>query len=205
MIKNQKINIPLISLILSNLVPIFGVIFLQWSIEEIIFLYWFENIVIGIYNIFKIIKSEGQIKYEENQKVNRPLVKTFIIVFFIFHYGFFTLIHGVFVFTLFIKSNILNTSILWAILSLFISHGISYFKNYLGSGEYKKVDPNMLFLQPYKRIVIIHLTIIFGGILVSVFGSNFLALIILISAKIFLDIKLHQKEHKKFQAIFKED
>jgi len=37
------------SLILSNLVPLFGVLFFGWSISTILILYWSENAIIGFY------------------------------------------------------------------------------------------------------------------------------------------------------------
>lgn len=43
-----------ILLILVNLLPLGGAIFLDWKIFPIMMLYWFENIVIGIFNVLRL-------------------------------------------------------------------------------------------------------------------------------------------------------
>lgn len=48
---------------------------------------------------------------------------------------------------------------------------------------------------PYKRVVILRLTIIFGGFAAMALGSPVYALLLLIGIKTALDLKSHQKEH----------
>jgi len=52
----SKLKLSTVSLILSNLIPLLSVVFWQWNIGNILFLYWFENIVIGAYNIPRLLK-----------------------------------------------------------------------------------------------------------------------------------------------------
>jgi uncharacterized membrane protein YphA (DoxX/SURF4 family) len=52
-----------------------------------------------------------------------------------------------------------------ALASLFISHGVSFFMNYLGRQEYLDADRKRLMSEPYNRIFIMHLTVIIGGFL----------------------------------------
>ncbi len=47
-------KVSVITLILSNIVPVLGVIFMGWQAFAVLFLFWFENIVIGISNVFKM-------------------------------------------------------------------------------------------------------------------------------------------------------
>ena len=49
---------------------------------------------------------------------------------------------------------------------------------------------------PYKRIVILHLTIIFGGGLAMMVKSTAPALVILIVLKIIADLHAHRREHQ---------
>ena len=61
---------------------------------SVVLLYWAENFAIGFYNVLRIAFV----------KVERPaghLQKLFNVPFFIFHYGMFTMVHGVFVFAMF--------------------------------------------------------------------------------------------------------
>jgi hypothetical protein len=51
--------------------------------------------------------------------------------------------------------------------------------------------------EPYARIVFMHLVLIFGGGLSLVLGQTELVLIVVIAAKIFVDLKSHIREHSK--------
>jgi len=196
-------NISVIILILANLAPLLGVLFFGWSLFAIMFLYWFENVVIGIFNIPKIIIASKQtIKVNDSSKktvfssLYNILTIVGLILFFELHYGMFTAIHGVFVFALFYEKLESYTGIIIAITALFISHGYSFYSNYIGKKEYKKRHIFIqLMFQPYKRVVIMHLTIIFGGILSMTLGEPIFALIVLIALKTFIDIIAHKKEH----------
>ena len=42
-------------LIVANLVPLYGVFFLDWQIFPILLLFWMENVVVGIFNVFKML------------------------------------------------------------------------------------------------------------------------------------------------------
>jgi len=42
-------------LILANLVPVAGVLLLQWDVLTILLLYWAENVIIGVINVFRMI------------------------------------------------------------------------------------------------------------------------------------------------------
>ena len=45
-------------LVLANLIPLFGVLYLGWSLMLIMILFWLENIVVGFYTIVKMKRSE---------------------------------------------------------------------------------------------------------------------------------------------------
>jgi hypothetical protein len=192
-------------LILANSIPLFGVIFFGWNLFSILVLYWSENLVIGFYNIFRIMLAEGKSPRKIPSKNTQGASKFFLVPFFIVHYGGFTLGHGVFVFALFgsmvLGPNLgLNLSgILFGVLGLFISHGFSFFDNFLGKKEYLQISPQSAFISPYGRIVVMHLTILFGAFLVVIFRAPIMVLVLLIVLKIGLDIGAHQKEHLKFR------
>ncbi|MBA2381217.1 MAG: hypothetical protein H0V73_03820 [Chloroflexi bacterium] len=78
---------------------------------------------------------------------------------------------------------------------LAISHGASFVVNYLGRREYLKVTPARQMFAPYSRLVVLHLTILFGAFLGIVLGSPVGLLIVLVLLKIALDLGLHIREH----------
>lgn len=83
-----------------------------------------------------------------------------------------------------------------AAVALFISHGASFLFNYIGRGEYRTSSPTSQMGSPYGRVVVLHLTIIFGAMLVAFLGSPLGALLVLIVLKTLFDLALHLREHR---------
>ncbi len=149
------------------------------------------------------------------------LAKLFFMPFFAVHYGMFCFVHGVFVFVLLsgdgpfasgaggggitepfdvIRSSLSTLTqqhLWWAVLALAGSHLYSFFTNYLGKGEYRKTVLPKLMSQPYGRVVILHVALLFGAFLLMMIGSPILLLLILIVGKTALDLKLHLREHQQ--------
>jgi len=196
-------SLSIASLILVNLVPLAGVLFLGWNLSAIMVLYWSENVVIGSFNVFKMALAQGDPKPSSmrlNYKPVKAAHKGFMIVFFMAHFGMFTLGHGVFVFAIFGKQLPALAALIPAFLALCASHGLSFLINFIRKEEYKRVAFTTLFVQPYKRVVIMHLTIILGAWASIALDRPVMALVVLISLKILLDAFSHKKEHTRFAA-----
>lgn len=230
------------TLIAVNLGLILAVVIWKWSIFDIVFLYWVENLIIGAINVLKMLfcsptlasltKGASPEEIEQaahqagisKQHVNKfarwaPIIanwgaKLFLIPFFIIHYGMFCYGHGVFVFSLFSDDTLstgkadfsaaqamLTPDMRLAIGLLAASHLYSLLRNYMGAGEYKHTNPAALMMRPYGRIVVLHITIIFGGILAMAFGDPMGLLIVLMGLKTIVDLAMHQAERNKYQGI----
>ncbi len=192
-----------LALLVANVYPVIGVILFGWDAFFLLILFWMENLVIGFYTVLKMLlisrdKASWTAKFP-------------IVAFFCVHYGIFTLVHGVFVFFLFsgymmdgpasLEEVITRQKLIelgWGGLALLISHGVSLFYNYLGKGEYKRTSLKDVMEQPYGRVVILHLTIIFGGFLIMLLGSPVVGLLFLIVLKTSIDIRAHLREHAKY-------
>lgn len=211
-------NVPLLALTAANVVPLFGTVFWGWEAFNIILLYWAENLAVGFYNILKIA-------FAKVPHPSAHLGKLFLIPFFTIHYGGFTGIHGLFVMAMFKKEDppfpsgdtwpcffvfvqmlinvirqayvSMSTQMRYALLALFLSHGVSFVHNYLIKGEYASASPQKLMASPYGRIVVMHIAIIAGGFLTMALGSPLGVLVVLILLKTVIDVKLHQREHRK--------
>ena len=220
-------------LVAANLLPLFGVMFLGWSTFDVVFLYWMENVVIGIINVLKMItcrpsldaikekyadrfagipeEQQAQLdKLTENGSLVSIGTKIFMVPFFSFHYGFFCFVHLIFI-TLMLggggmmggdpfdrMSNISVTlGMALSVIALFVSHLVSYFTNFLGKGEYKRTAAPILMFQPYARIVVLHIAIVFSGFFTLMLGQPIWLLILLVIGKIMLDLTMHKREHKK--------
>lgn len=122
-----------------------------------------------------------------------------LIPFFIVHFGIFMLVHGIFLVTFFGVPKIPIVQLLVMVFLLFLSHGVSYVMYFLLRGEYRWISPNEQMFRPYGRVVVMHLTIIFGGILVTRFGAPVLALLVMIGIKIAIDLVAHFRSHARTQ------
>lgn len=200
-IKDQPFKkIDNLALILVNLAPLLGIFFYSWDIFNVLFLYWTESAVIGFYNILKLIKAGLYLK------VN-ILGIFFLIVFFIIHYGGFMIGHLVFIIA--IANNAFSNpgvpfqpnlpidrlSLFILMLGLMISHGISFYQNFIKNREYIKIRQlGFVMMAPYKRIMVMHTTLLIGSFMIIPFKIPLIFLVIL---KIVLDYSAHNKEHRK--------
>lgn len=196
------------SICVVNVIPLYGVQVLGWSAFFIIFTYWLENFVIGFYTILKMRRHGGKLGIHQNSILetggvpDREWSNFFTIVFFIIHFGGFILVHGVFIFTLFHQSGeLLPLPALLMFVSLMISHGVSYFVNFVGKEEFKIVTLNQLLRSPYARIVPLHLTIVLAAYFFILGQSNpsIYALTLLVIMKLGLDLILHIFERFRFE------
>jgi len=211
--KQVSKSISAVALILVNLIPLFGVWFWGWNILAILIVYWLESVIIGFFNVLRLLKSEKNEPWQKPilaQKVDFGIDfsqipwedKKETIKMFLANFGIFVLIDGFFVFFFVLVFN-LQPLVWWIILvnflGLFISHLISHLVNFIGNQEYKRVSLQQLFFQPYKRILVMHITIIVGTFLILRFGLPVnLAFSILIVLKIVIDLWSHIAEHRSF-------
>jgi hypothetical protein len=191
-------------LILANLIPLYGVVVLDWKIFPVVFLFWLENLIIGAFSVLRILVADPGNK-------TFWFLKLFLIPFFCVHFGLFTFVHGVFVMGLFggmfmagapfpsepvVVGFIRQYQLGLPILVLALSHAVSFAVNYIGEGEYRRANPMGLMQQPYGRVIVLHVMLLCGGFLVMAFQSPMIGLLLLIVLKIGLDLRSHVQEHK---------
>jgi hypothetical protein len=207
----------------ANLFPIYQVLFGGWTVSSILILYWLENVLVGCFNVLRMLVARPG-------GVWSPGAKAALIPFFVLHYGVFTVFHGLFVFTLFVRHSGAAASwqdrptfvsgggalgyfaqlMCWqqlgyVFLALAASHAFSFFWNYLGQGEYRRTSLDDLMVRPYSRVAVLHVVIILGGLLVAVFHTPVVALVLLVALKIGMDLAGHLREHQGIGAFPVED
>jgi len=188
-----------LALIVANLVPVAGAVFLGWRLADVMVLYWAESAVIGFWNLCKILA------------IGRWL-GLFAGLFFIGHFGGFMAVHFLFIYTIFIEgvgsgggagdaalADVGRMFLrLWpALLALFLSHGLSFLLNFLGRAEYRGGTVNRQMAAPYNRIVFMHLVLIFGGGLALALGDTTPVLLLVIALKIAFDLRAHRRERTR--------
>ena len=191
-----------LSILLVNIFPILGVIYLNWDAATIIKLYIIETVIIGFFNFKKIKKAKGEIKQVNDSDSFTGKSPKFFARFFFFHYNGFIFIQSIFVVFIINKigndatetKGIFDLDFLFSIIFFIISHAHSYYKDYIKTKEYMTASPNVLLFLPYKRIVVQQLTVLIGGSVLIAYQIP-LMLVVLVILKTFFDIIAHYKIH----------
>jgi hypothetical protein len=150
--QRQRPPLSLLALIAANLAPLFGVLFFGWDAAAIVLLYWIENLIIGAYNILRMILVNAVHGF-------------FLLTFFKLGGDLDTLAPqspwlGPLVFVQLLVSVIAQlwesrpVGMEWPVLCLVVSHGISFIRNYLIGGEYLRLTIGKLMSRPYTRIIL---------------------------------------------------
>ena len=196
------------ALLAANVAPVFGVLFAGWGVFPLVFLYWVENAVIGLFTVVKMLSARPN-------DPDRRRGRTVLTALFIFHYGAFVFGHGVFLMVIFatqrpdgmegraafenLLGQIADLGLILAAVGLLASHAWSFVTNYLPaerhSAQFKK-----LAMAPYGRVILLHLFIIGSAWLVMKLGSPLPVLLLFVAMKTTVDLLAHLYEHRKAQS-----
>ncbi|HVZ99215.1 MAG TPA: DUF6498-containing protein [Caulobacterales bacterium] len=194
--RKEKAGFDALVALALNLVPIAGALFWRWDVFTLIFLYWSENVVIGVRTLFSMLASAWA----------KSPVSLFGVIplslFFCVHYGMFCLVHGAFVVSMFGGHDTLGALDLAAATQAVNARGFNLivgfasvlawqgvqFALFLKRGEARRTSPDMLMASPYPRIIALHITILGGGFLVMALGQPVWGLLVLAQFKTAFDV-----------------
>ena len=154
-------------IVLVNLVPVAGVVFLAWDAGAILILYWIENVIVGFLTLPRILMAQGAIPQREGGK---PESRAGLGCFFIIHYGVFTLVHGVI--TLVVVAGFVTEDqtqvwpdggLLWAIALTAALHGLAFFRDWIRPRQWRTASPTFEMFRPYGRIFVLHITVLLSA------------------------------------------
>ena len=155
------------AIVLGNLIPVGGVVFLGWDAGAILILYWIENVIIGLMTLPRILTARGSIPQTPGGKAE---TRVGLGCFFIIHYGVFTLVHGVF--TLLVAANFVTDDqqtvspeggLWWAVAATAILHGVAFFRDWVRPRAWRTASPTFEMFRPYGRIFVLHITVMLGA------------------------------------------
>jgi hypothetical protein len=195
--------------------PLAGALFFDWGAYDVVFLYWLENAVIGLFNILKMAFAQPDVKIVDEPTRSGRVVwrkkpsteestlsvgqwRLFGIPFFVVHYSLFMFVHLMFILSVlggmedldpigFVASS-MSLSLIVALVLLFIEHGHLFYRDYWKGGGYKRTHPLLQMFMPYPRIVVMHLAILFGGFLFVAFSLPRFAAFVLVGLKVALEL-----------------
>ena len=178
----------------------YGVLVLDWSVFIVIALFWLENVVIGIFNVARMLIS--------GVRLGRVglIAALALSAFFTVHYGMFTVVHGVFVVMLFgqpelggsmsglfgplvrmVDYLLADREAWFAAVGITLLQATAFFRWTIASRAHPAVLPALMF-APYGRIMILHFTVIASGLLVAMLKLPVLGALLLVGLKLVFDI-----------------
>lgn len=186
-------------LLLVNLFTIFVAVKEEWGLGTLMWVYWFQSIIIGFFNVVRIVRlknfSTDGLKMNDQPISPTQASKYLVAGFFTVHYGLFHLVYFFFLFIGFTKIAGSTSPVAW---NFVIVTSLMFFCNHLFSFLYnkerdvKKINIGTLMFLPYARILPMHLTIIFAPVFV-VFAT--FPLFIFLLLKTIADMITHIVEH----------
>jgi len=187
----------IVVLVIANLVPLIGALMFGWELSEIMVLYWAETGVILLYQIAKHF-------------VMSPVLGVLASIFSLASVGAFMAMHLLFVWEIFVKQSFNSDNVMGsdlvevleyfgllspALAALMVSHGYSFFTNFWPRRELYRIN-RLKIRGVMDRVVLMHITLIFGAFLVFVTNSGSAGALLLIVLKVGADILAHRKHHK---------
>lgn len=199
-----------LTLIFSNLLVIFFAVVDEISANELLWIYWSQSVIIGIFNFIRMVTlkdfSTDGFKQGSKQPPPTRAVAVSSAIFFLFHYGFFHIIYALFLggFSELSNSSAGSGSTSFLLISagtFFISYLIEFINSYKESSN---VLPNIgyIMIAPYARIIPMHFTIILGGF-IGMMGSflsadtNIAVIILFTVIKTIVDLITHAVDFSK--------
>lgn len=173
-----------LSVLTINLIPVFGVLGLGWSAVEILMLFWAENVLIGLAALVRVLTAAGG--------DSRAAARLGLGLFFLVHYGIFCAVHGAMAAALVVlpgqdagviartfESRDFQISV--AITGLLLLIGLV--RDWWISGDWRRFGPREEMGRPYGRVLILHVTLIFGAGALTMLEAPGGAILILCLAK----------------------
>jgi hypothetical protein len=203
----QKIPIPKLNrgsipVILWNLTPILGVVFLHWKPETVFICYALETIVVGIFNVFRLtaVYHYGLPPGPDESGINGLA----IIPFFLFHYFFFVFVqlslffplsgsagHGPLGAVNYIMDFATDKSTNIALAAYVVNCGFAFVNDFILTGAYTKKTMMEQMFEPYPRIIVQQFVVILGSMVFHLTGNGWPVLILFIAIKTYLDLLLN--------------
>lgn len=180
-------------IVVGNLIPIFGVLFLGWDAAQILILYWAENLTIGLLTVPRILGARGD--------ASTTADRLGLAAFFAVHYGFFWLMHGVFAWTLAgelarqsgapdgVWAGTFGTGdFRWALAGLVVVQVVAFVREWRNSARRRSALPRTEMFRPYGRLVVLHLTVLIGAWSLLELGAPASTVILLCVGKMLLEL-----------------
>jgi hypothetical protein len=190
-----------------DLLPVVAVLAFGWGATPLVALYWLENLVIGLFTIFRMIGTAAA-------ALLNLATALFVVPFFTVHYGGFCFGHGVFLNAFATGGeNVFPTPVglvrwavgtapemLWFVAAIAAVSALFYAVDFIGRGEYRRSNPMAEMFSPYGRIVTLHIAIILGAAVAFSLNEPLLGVLLLILIRVVFGVAMTVMRRRKRDA-----
>ncbi len=213
----------LVTLVLANLFVAFQTLQHEWGYYETLLIYWTEVVVLGAYNVFRMLVvgvfgaaplgAWAARWVDPGSRVNRLVFTVIGTGFFVFKFAAFALGIGVFVLLLpaMLRAEgegggadipraltAAGPGLLIATGALCLSHGVSLVRNFLIGREYDRLNIVGLAFLPYARMSLVGIVLLLGVAAAGVIpglGRETAFAVVMVLLKLVADVASHRLEH----------
>ncbi|HEY6162481.1 MAG TPA: DUF6498-containing protein [Bacteroidia bacterium] len=183
--RNTEIKSSRVALLLNNLLPLVGVLFLGWSGMEVLLLYWVESVVACSFEFLKMIRIMVYKKQTGAGAGNGTVtffIAGFVYCLFLFAQYLAIIFFGIFAFELQrsdLSSGLFGLfasrpALLVPVFSTLLTYSIVYVRDFIRGGQYRHSELQEFIFAPVKRIMIIQFSVLGGGF-IAVLLSRFIS------------------------------
>jgi hypothetical protein len=205
---------PLMSLIAANLLAVAFAVIGNWDLATVLFIYWAQSVIIGIFACITLLTSDTTILGAELGKAQAeaggsPVVgKGYVRLYTFILAGFFALHYGLFhwgYYAVIVDSGLFGPvevgsfGVVASCLIFFANHAYSWYYHTKDQRRDSKFFTRQFF-EPYNRIIPMHLIIIFGAVIVTFLSlagidATLPVLVLFLLMKTYLDVRMHLRKH----------
>ena len=188
-----------------------GVFYWHWPPRYLVLLYWMENLIIGAIQLLKFLFCPSL----SHRSWGGWLLRLFFVTFFLFHYGGFCSVHGLFLLMLSGSQNarimsdvsvalgrfvfldllrmvtsriwdLIPPSGVWSLAGMLAGHLVGMFRE---RAKWQHMGFQKLMQEPYKHIVVVHVAIIIGMFFAMILKNPLPVLGLIVIGKFVIDVR----------------
>lgn len=186
-----------VRVVLVNLIPVAGVLFLGWDTLEVLLAYWAETVVVGVAGLARVTTARGE-------PVSLP-GRLRLGGFFLLHYGLFCLIQATLIVALttqagetvdVVARTLGDEAFILAAALIAGLQLVELARDWWMSGLWRTSSPRRQMYQPYGRVAVVQIALIFGAGALTMMGLPAGAVIVLCLAKAGLELFTSAQKRK---------
>jgi len=218
-------RVALAGLLAANLFVALVALRFRWGYYDVMLLAWVEAIILGFYNVLRMIVvglagaeafgASVEERVDLGGPLNRLLLTLLGVGFFVVTFGGFALFIGLFVLLLpamllsdgataarTIQHALSGPGLAFAAAILWLSHGLSFVRNFLAGREYERTNLLVLVVWPYARMSFVAALLTGGFIVARLFpeaGRETAFAVTMVLLKLGADLIGHLMERNTFR------